>query len=272
MDISKQQRDQLVDAISNVLERVCERNDRFISTINILTRFHVLREQDITIHSFLRRIAVTWSCSQESLVIALIYMDRLIQEDRCFMVNSLSIHRVIITSILLAVKFVEDSIRKNAYYGEVMYVTDKELNMLEIDFLFRIKFNLWIQKSLYDDYNNRLRPQRAIAGGFKKSRNEFKPDRYLETELWEDEQAPKPASQAPVLWPEETKEQHTDQESYNATQQTEVHLNLAIEQSMMRLSFAAAANNENHHASGFAQSGNSTMENSQSDQPTPKCS
>jgi len=190
-----------VDMISNVLNQICERNDRFISSINItpLTRFHALQAPRITIKSYLKRIAEKFECSEECLVLALIYIDRLILKDRCFFVNSLSIHRVIITSIMLAVKFCDEPLFPNAYYSKVMSFSLKELNMLEIDFLFRINFDLGIETSLYNAYNERLIFQSLNDDGSTKSGYVTKVDGNQKGKLGEDADALKASSEAAVF-------------------------------------------------------------------------
>jgi len=249
-----------VDMISNVLNQICERNDQFISSINItpLTRFHALQAPRITIKSYLKRIAEKCDCSEGCLVVALIYIDRLILTNRCFLVNSLSIHRVIITSIMLAVKFCDELFFTKPYYSDVMLVSIKELNMLEIDFLFRINFDLGIETSLYDAYNERFIFLSLNDDNSMNSRKVIELDRYQEGKLGEDANAPKPSREAPVLQPQEIK-QDTDQQLYNETQQVQVQPNMAIEQSMSHLSLTTAAYNQNQYESGLSRTRNSTM-------------
>ena len=77
------------------------------------------------------------SCSNECFILALIYVDRLIERNN-FLLTELNVHRVVITAILLAAKFFDDAYYNNAYYAKVGGVLVSELNGLEVDFLFRI--------------------------------------------------------------------------------------------------------------------------------------
>ena len=72
--------------------------------------------------------------------------------------NSLSIHRVIITSILIAVKFFDEPIfmNINKHFAKVGYITCKEINRLEIDFLFSINFKLFVHPDFYNAYYQSL--------------------------------------------------------------------------------------------------------------------
>merc|ERR1719186_2324336 len=121
-----------------------------------VTRFHATRAPQITIKSYLHRIAKFSNCSEECFVLALVYIDRLIRKNENFMVNSLNVHRLMITSIMLGAKFFDDQYFNNAYFGKVGGVSRKEINLLEIEFLFMINFNLYVETEMYDTYNKRL--------------------------------------------------------------------------------------------------------------------
>jgi len=51
-------------------------------------------------------------------VLALIYVDRLIQQGR-FALTPLNVHRVLITAVMLAAKFFDDQYFNNLYYAKV---------------------------------------------------------------------------------------------------------------------------------------------------------
>lgn len=102
-----------------------------------------------------RRIHKYASCSNESFIFALIYIDRLIQRSN-FLLTELNVHRVVITSVLLAAKFFDDAYYNNAYYAKVGGVMVSEMNGLEVDFLFRINFSLHVTPEVYDKYRAEL--------------------------------------------------------------------------------------------------------------------
>lgn len=68
----------------------------------------------------------------------------------------MNVHRVIITSILLAAKFFDDAYYNNAYYAKVGGVLVNELNGLEVDFLFRINFSLHVPPDTFEKYKAEL--------------------------------------------------------------------------------------------------------------------
>lgn len=64
------------------------------------------------------RIHLYGRCSPSCFVLALVYIDRLIQRDG-FVLVSLNIHRIIITSLMIAAKFFDDFYFNNAFYARV---------------------------------------------------------------------------------------------------------------------------------------------------------
>lgn len=94
-------------------------------------------------------------CSVECLVHALIYIDRLIQS-RIIPVNSLTIHRIIITSVVLAIKYFDDSFYTDNQYARIGGIEVEELCFLEIEFLKSINFSLYVSCEDYQKYHNEL--------------------------------------------------------------------------------------------------------------------
>lgn len=95
------------------------------------------------------------SCSNECFILALIYIDRLIQRSN-FLLTELNVHRVVITAVLLAAKFFDDAYYNNAYYAKVGGVLVSEMNGLEVDFLFRINFSLHVTPDVFEKYRMEL--------------------------------------------------------------------------------------------------------------------
>jgi len=153
MKMNKELRSQQVEALSDVLLKLCERNDRFLMPA---TRFNALRLPQITIKAYLKRIAKFSHCSEECFVLALIYIDRIIRSQD-FLVNSYNVHRLVIASVMVAAKFFDDQYFNNPQYGLIGGVSSQEINQLEIEFLFMINFELFVDKKLYAIYDKRLK-------------------------------------------------------------------------------------------------------------------
>ena len=146
----------IVPVLACVLNQLCIRNDRLPISSKGVSKFHALRPPAITIKDYLLRVAKYAACSGECFVLALVYIDRIIQSNPTFVVNSLNIHRLLITSIMLAAKFFDDQYFNNAYYAKVGGVPCTEINSLEVEFLFLCNFALFVNTDTYTQYYTEL--------------------------------------------------------------------------------------------------------------------
>jgi hypothetical protein len=146
----------VVPVLACVLKQLCDRNDRLPVSGKAISKFHAQRPPAITIFDYLHRIARYALCSGECFVLALVYVDRIIQQNPTFVVNSLNIHRLLITSVMLAAKFFDDQYFNNAYYAKVGGVPANEMNSLEVEFLFMTNFSLFVTTDTYRQYYQEL--------------------------------------------------------------------------------------------------------------------
>eukprot|EP00164_Ancoracysta_twista_P007516 GFYU01010676.1.p1 GENE.GFYU01010676.1~~GFYU01010676.1.p1 ORF type:complete len:178 (-),score=28.89 GFYU01010676.1:209-742(-) len=157
MDISPNDEEgrRVVPVLSCVLNQLTLRNDKHGFDPGKVTIFHALKPPAISIRSYLERIFKYASCSPECFVLALVYVDRIIQRNQ-MLITSLNVHRLIITSIMVAAKFFDDNYYNNAYYARVGGVPTTELNSLELEFLFLINFSLHVPSDIFQKYREEL--------------------------------------------------------------------------------------------------------------------
>jgi len=135
-----------------------------------ITPFHSSRPPAISVKSYLEdRILKYAGCSEETFILALIYMDQVVQFNPDFVISSLNVHRLLITSIMLASKFFDDVYYNNAYYARVGGISNSEVNSLEMEMLRMISFSLFVQPEQYERYRGSLyshvKPLPTSAGG-----------------------------------------------------------------------------------------------------------
>lgn len=65
-------------------------------------------------------------------------------------------HRLLVTSVMLAAKFFDDHYYNNAYYAKVGGVPYSEMNALEVEFLFMLNFDLFVTTETYKQYYDEL--------------------------------------------------------------------------------------------------------------------
>lgn len=147
----------VVQVIASVLQQIVEANDDLPAT-SFNSRFRALKAPSISVKSYLERIARYANCSGECFVLALVYMDRLIQRSYC-VITSLSVHRILITSVMLAVKFFDDHYYPNSYYAKIGGVSTNEMNLLELEFLRFVSFSLYVDPREYEEYLFQLCPR-----------------------------------------------------------------------------------------------------------------
>lgn len=135
---------EILNVVSAVLERLVENNN--LRCDAVVTKFHAVKIPSISILDYLLRIQKYARCSSSCFVLALIYIDRLIEEND-FILSNLSVHRVVITSVMIAAKFFDDEYFNNSFYAKVGGIRCLELNQLEVDFLFRVNFSLHVRPS-----------------------------------------------------------------------------------------------------------------------------
>lgn len=142
-----------VQALAKVfthLARVAERPQQR------LTCFHSVQAPPLSIHRYLLRIARFFQCSNECFVLCLIYIDRIVMLHPEFPICGLNIHRLVVMSAMIAVKFFDDVYYNNAYYAEVAGMRTKEVNSLEAQFLRLIDWRLHVTPEEYSQYRNHV--------------------------------------------------------------------------------------------------------------------
>ncbi|XP_071738246.1 cyclin-P3-1-like [Rutidosis leptorrhynchoides] len=144
----------VLSLLSSILQKSVESNESWLQTTHtkdIPTIFHGSRAPALTIQQYIDRIFKYSRCSPSCFVVAHIYIDRLIESENIIL-TSLNVHRLLITSIMLATKFIDEAFFNNAYYARVGGVTTSEMNRLEMKFLFGIDFQLYVNLSTFERY------------------------------------------------------------------------------------------------------------------------
>jgi hypothetical protein len=81
----------LADVIASVLSEILRETDKIVD--NYTTAFHAKSIPNISIKDYLYRIVKCSKCSQECLILALIYIDRINERNKNFIIKSVNIHR-----------------------------------------------------------------------------------------------------------------------------------------------------------------------------------
>lgn len=152
----------ILSLIGRLLEKSVQKNEMLLDTIKTkdVTIFHGLRAPTISIQQYIDRIFKYGACSPSCFVIAHIYMDRFLQKTDGHL-TSLNVHRLLITSVMVAAKFIDDAFFNNAYYARVGGVSTAEMNRMELKFLFSLDFRLQVNVETFHKFCSQLGKEAA---------------------------------------------------------------------------------------------------------------
>ena len=114
--------------------------------------FTILIQPAIPLLDYLRRILNFLKLDFSTLIIALIYIDRICRE-KVFL-NEFNIHRIMVIAIYIAYTYNEDKTYDNNYLSLVSGMNKNEMVILEEDFLELIEFKLFVDDELYNQYKD----------------------------------------------------------------------------------------------------------------------
>ena len=151
----------LINTISDLLKNICEENKSIEFnneniTINKKIKLFMLKKiPSITIRDYLLRLSKYSKISESTLIFILIYIDRLCQKYK-FKINYFNIYKLILTSMVIAIKYNEDEFYCTEFYAKLGGISKVELNFMEYEFINLIKFNLFVKEELYFKYHDLL--------------------------------------------------------------------------------------------------------------------
>ncbi|CAD8057199.1 unnamed protein product [Paramecium primaurelia] len=151
-----QRHNQLLNTIAQILDEIIKETDTLEIEQDQISYFHSIKAPSITLYNYLQRIAKYTHCSEECFVIALIYLDRLQEKHPQLVLNSKCIHRFLLISLVIAIKFQDDDYYKNEYYAKVGGISVREIFVLEQAFLELMDHQLFITEHHYFMYQKKL--------------------------------------------------------------------------------------------------------------------
>ncbi|XP_052143250.1 cyclin-P4-1-like [Oryza glaberrima] len=177
----------VVAVLAGLLERAAARGDadadaRAGSAAAAAARaFRGRTRPEISVRRYAERIYRYAGCSPACFVVARVYLDRLAgrspEEESspspsppataaaAVCVDSYSVHRLLITSVMVAAKFMDDIHYNNAYFARVGGVEVAEMNGLELELLFALRFRLNVTPATFATYCAALEGEMAADDG-----------------------------------------------------------------------------------------------------------
>eukprot|EP01039_Chlorochromonas_danica_P004251 gene4251-4671_t len=146
--------------IADVLEEIIASNHeqgliKMAGRADLFFPFQSSSLPSISLSAYLRRLSRACQCSSGSLVLMLVYLDRLIEDAR-LLLSPFNIHRLVMTSLLLAMKYHEDLYYNNNFLSTVGGMALEEVNALERLLWKTLHYSLYVSSETYDIYEQNL--------------------------------------------------------------------------------------------------------------------
>ena len=152
-DAAAQER--VVERIGMLLDKTIYRND-LRGQKSELPEFESDTAFPVTASAYLNRILKYGGCSHCCAVVGLMYLQRLKQRMPTVCLTSGNIQRLLLTSVLVAAKYLEDSHYPHTHWARIGNLKVQELNALEIELLFNLNFDVGVTREEYEEYVNAL--------------------------------------------------------------------------------------------------------------------
>ena len=150
----------LINAISKTLTTILESNKKLKNYKEIIKSqsimyFSANSIPNITIKDYLIRIQNYSEIEKSTLILAIILIDHMCKRSGVLLTHY-NIHRILFSSVLVSIKFNEDSYFDNNFYSQIAGVKPNELQRLEYIFLELNDFNIFVEDIEYQQYEKHL--------------------------------------------------------------------------------------------------------------------
>ena len=162
----------LIKSISSALTTILEENKKLDNYKEIIKKqskmvFSANSIPNISIKDYLIRIQTYSGIEKSTLILSLILIDHICKKSDLIL-TYFNIHRVLFGSILISIKFNEDSYYDNKFYAEIAGVKLKELKLIEESFFQLNDFNVYVDFQEYEQYTKYLEDFNEIPKESKK--------------------------------------------------------------------------------------------------------
>lgn len=144
----------LASVISQLLrEIICDNNSK--DAESPIDCFYAKKVPVMGIEDYIKRIVKYSQIEPSTLILSIAYIDRLCDVKK-YNLTFNNIHRIILASILISIKYNEDDYYKNSQYAKIGGISLKEVNNLEYEFCNLIDFSLHVEYSVYRNYEEQF--------------------------------------------------------------------------------------------------------------------
>ena len=151
---------ELINAISNTLTTILEKNKKLKNYREILKKqslmyFSAYTIPNISIKDYLIRIQNYSLMEKSTLILSLILTDHMCKKSN-IVLTPYNIHRILFSSVIISIKYNEDSYYDNNFYAQIAGIKPNELKLLEYKFLELNDFDVYVTNVEYEQYEQYL--------------------------------------------------------------------------------------------------------------------
>ena len=133
----------LLKQISDILNSIISENKKTENSTQENSPFRHDNIPNISLFDYLFRIQKYTGIENSTLIIALIYIDRICHKKKLTL-TKFNIHRLLFTSIIASIKYNEDIIYNNLFYSKIGGITETNFNIKTIYSKIFLHFKLYI--------------------------------------------------------------------------------------------------------------------------------
>ena len=148
----------LIENISDLLSDICDEYKSDFNSQNnnsLLKPFLLKQIPSISIKDYLIRLNKYTKLNNSTIILILIYIDKICNYNK-FKLSYYNIHKLILASMLFAIKYNEDEYYSLKFYAELGGISINEMSNLEYQFLVLIRFELYVDEELFNKYSNNI--------------------------------------------------------------------------------------------------------------------
>jgi hypothetical protein len=143
---------QIITSISSNLEDLIIENLNDIYQLYVKSDIFFLNHiPQISIEDYIKRILKYTQMNISSLILAIIYIDKMCEKNSYILCFN-NIHRLILSSCLLSIKFNEDITFHNDLYARISGESVENVNKLEYELYVLLNFSLFVDYNYYEKY------------------------------------------------------------------------------------------------------------------------
>ena len=117
--------------------------------------FNAKKVPAMGLEDYMKRIVKYSQLHASTLILAVVYIDRICDLKK-YNLSFNNIHRVVLSAILVSIKYNEDDFYKNTQYAKIGGISLKEINALEYEFCSLIDFSFFVTYSTYRKYEEQF--------------------------------------------------------------------------------------------------------------------